>query len=204
MLDIGWMELLVIGVVALIVVGPKDLPVMFRTAGQFMGKARAMAREFQRSMEDAAKESGLSESAKQLNSLSSTLNTKLNLTSATNSARRYAENAIKDGDARPAAGTPAAGGAATQATAPAPDTAPVAAAAVAPATAGTTAAAKPAIKAKVTGAPAPSAETGPAASPGRTARTAPAKTAAARPARKPRTATKAEPPAAKDSPGRSS
>jgi sec-independent protein translocase protein TatB len=102
MRDIGWMELLVIGVVALIVVGPKDLPVMFRTAGQFMGKARAMAREFQRSMEDAAKESGLSESAKQLNSLSSTLNTKLNLTSATSSARRYAENVIKEGEAKSA------------------------------------------------------------------------------------------------------
>jgi sec-independent protein translocase protein TatB len=75
---------------------------MFRTAGQFMGKARAMAREFQRSMEDAAKESGLSESAKQLNSLSSTLNTKLNLTSATSSTRRYAENVIKEGEAKSA------------------------------------------------------------------------------------------------------
>jgi sec-independent protein translocase protein TatB len=102
MLDIGWMELLVIGVIALIVVGPKDLPVMFRAAGQFMGKARGMAREFQPSMEDAAKESGLSESAKQLNSLSSTLNTKLNLTSATSSARRYAENVIKEGEAKSA------------------------------------------------------------------------------------------------------
>jgi hypothetical protein len=51
-------------------------------------------------MEDAAKESGLSESAKQLNSLSSTLNTKLNLTSATSSARRYAENVIKEGETK--------------------------------------------------------------------------------------------------------
>ena len=38
--DIGWMELLVIGVVALIVVGPKDLPVMLRKFGQFTGKLR--------------------------------------------------------------------------------------------------------------------------------------------------------------------
>ncbi|MGP1355536.1 Sec-independent protein translocase protein TatB [Roseicyclus sp.] len=59
--DIGWMELLVIGVVALIVVGPKDLPVMFRRLGQFTGRIRAMARDFQRAMDEAADESGMSE-----------------------------------------------------------------------------------------------------------------------------------------------
>lgn len=59
MFDIGWSELLVIGVVALIVVGPKDLPVMFRTLGRMTGKARGMAREFSRAMEDAARESGV-------------------------------------------------------------------------------------------------------------------------------------------------
>ncbi|NNK78549.1 MAG: twin-arginine translocase subunit TatB [Litoreibacter sp.] len=59
MFDIGWTELLVIGLVALIVVGPKDLPGMFRTLGQFTAKAKRMAREFQRSMEDAADEAGV-------------------------------------------------------------------------------------------------------------------------------------------------
>jgi sec-independent protein translocase protein TatB len=59
MFDIGWTELLVIGVVALVVVGPKDLPKMFRTVGQFTGKARAMAREFTRAMDAAADESGV-------------------------------------------------------------------------------------------------------------------------------------------------
>lgn len=59
LLDIGWTELMVIGVVALIVVGPKDLPQMFRKVGQFVGKARGMAREFQRAMEDAADETGV-------------------------------------------------------------------------------------------------------------------------------------------------
>ena len=98
MLDIGWLELVVIGIVALIVVGPKDLPVMVRSAGQFMGKARAMAREFQRSMEDAAKESGLSDSAKQLGQLNSALNTKLNLNTATKAARSYADGIVKDID----------------------------------------------------------------------------------------------------------
>ncbi|NCW53489.1 MAG: twin-arginine translocase subunit TatB, partial [Rhodobacteraceae bacterium] len=54
MFDLGWTELLVIGIVALIVIGPKDLPVMFRKVGQFVGKARGMAREFSRAMDDAA------------------------------------------------------------------------------------------------------------------------------------------------------
>ncbi|MCF6273065.1 MAG: Sec-independent protein translocase protein TatB [Rhodobacteraceae bacterium] len=59
MFDLGMMEILIIGVVALIVVGPKDLPGLFRTVGNFIGKMKGMAREFQRSMDDAAKSSGM-------------------------------------------------------------------------------------------------------------------------------------------------
>ena len=66
MFDIGWTELMVIGVVALIVVGPKDLPGMFRTLGKFTAKAKSMAREFTRAMEDAADESGVKDVAKGL------------------------------------------------------------------------------------------------------------------------------------------
>ncbi len=61
MFDIGMSEMVVIGVVALIVVGPKDLPQMFRKVGQFVGKARGMARDFQRAMDQAADESGVGE-----------------------------------------------------------------------------------------------------------------------------------------------
>jgi sec-independent protein translocase protein TatB len=59
MFDIGWSELMIIGVVALIVVGPKDLPMMFRKVGNFVGKARGMARDFQTAMDQAADESGV-------------------------------------------------------------------------------------------------------------------------------------------------
>jgi sec-independent protein translocase protein TatB len=66
MLDIGWTELLLIGVVALIVVGPKDLPHLFHTLGRLTSRARGMAREFTSAMEDAAKGSGLDEAANSL------------------------------------------------------------------------------------------------------------------------------------------
>ncbi len=61
MLDLGWSEILIIGVVALIVVGPKDLPKMLRTLGQFAARAKGIAREFQRSMDDAARQADIDE-----------------------------------------------------------------------------------------------------------------------------------------------
>ncbi len=70
-MDIGWSEILIIGVVALIVVGPKDLPGMFRTLGKFTAKIRRMAREFTRAMEDAADESGVKETAADLKKMTS-------------------------------------------------------------------------------------------------------------------------------------
>ncbi len=70
MFDIGMTELLVIGIVALIVVGPKDLPGMFRTLGRFTGKIKGMAREFQRAMEDAADESGMRDIGRDLKGMS--------------------------------------------------------------------------------------------------------------------------------------
>ena len=54
MFDIGWQEIIILMLIALIVVGPKDLPRVVKTAGQWMGKARGYARDFQRTIEEAA------------------------------------------------------------------------------------------------------------------------------------------------------
>ena len=54
--DIGGTELLVIAAVALIVVGPKDLPVLLRKLGQFIGKMRGMASEFRASFDEMARQ----------------------------------------------------------------------------------------------------------------------------------------------------
>ncbi|MBN9889782.1 Sec-independent protein translocase protein TatB [Salipiger abyssi] len=75
MFDLGWSELMVIGIVALIVVGPKDLPMLFRNVGRFMGKARGMAREFSRAMNDAADESGMRDVAKTFKSATNPVGT---------------------------------------------------------------------------------------------------------------------------------
>ena len=66
MFGLGWSETLLIAIVALIVVGPKDLPGLFRQMGQFVGKARGMAREFSKAMEAAADEAGVKEVEKTL------------------------------------------------------------------------------------------------------------------------------------------
>ena len=61
MFDIGWAELLVIGVVALIVIGPKELPAVLRTLGQSMAKIKRMASDFQGQFQDALREAEFSD-----------------------------------------------------------------------------------------------------------------------------------------------
>ncbi len=69
--DIGWAELLLVGIVALIVIGPEDLPEMFRQLGRFTAKIKSMGREFSRAMEQAAKESGVKDVANDLKAATS-------------------------------------------------------------------------------------------------------------------------------------
>ena len=61
MFDIGWPELLVIGVVLIVVVGPKDLPAMLRAFGRTMKKVRGMAAEFRGQFDEALREAELDE-----------------------------------------------------------------------------------------------------------------------------------------------
>jgi sec-independent protein translocase protein TatB len=61
MFDIGGLELLVIAVVALVVIGPKDLPVAIRTVRQWMSRARDLAREFQGGLDEIARDAKLDE-----------------------------------------------------------------------------------------------------------------------------------------------
>lgn len=69
MLDLGWQEFMLIAVVAVIVVGPKDLPKVIRTVTTWIRKARGLASDFQRSLDEVARESELDELRKQVQSI---------------------------------------------------------------------------------------------------------------------------------------
>ncbi len=68
MLDIGWSEMAIIAVVALFVIGPRELPRMLRAIGHYAAKIRGLAREFQQGIDEAVRESELDEVKKQIES----------------------------------------------------------------------------------------------------------------------------------------
>jgi sec-independent protein translocase protein TatB len=70
MFDIGWGELVVIGIVALVVIGPKELPTVLRTVGQWMTKIRRMASEFQGQFQEAMREAEFADLKKQVDAIS--------------------------------------------------------------------------------------------------------------------------------------
>jgi sec-independent protein translocase protein TatB len=71
MFEIGWGELLLIGVVALLVIGPKELPTVFRTLGQWTNKLRRMASEFQSQFHEAMREAEMGDLKKQVDDMTS-------------------------------------------------------------------------------------------------------------------------------------
>ena len=77
MFDLGLTELLPIGIVALIIVGPKDLPVLFRRVGEFVGRMKGMAREFTSAMNDAADGAGVKDVAKTMRAATNPIKTGL-------------------------------------------------------------------------------------------------------------------------------
>ena len=76
-MDFSWSEMMLVGIVALIVIGPKDLPGMFRELGRITAKIRSMGREFSRAMEQAAKESGVKDAADGLKAVTNPVGTGL-------------------------------------------------------------------------------------------------------------------------------
>ncbi len=69
MFDIAWSKLMIIGVVALIVIGPKDLPAVLRTVGELVGKLRRMADEFRGQFNEAMREANLDDIKKDMSDL---------------------------------------------------------------------------------------------------------------------------------------
>ncbi len=64
MFDIGWSEMVVIAFLTLIVIGPRELPRVMRSVGQWVRKAQSLAREFQRGLDDMAREADLEDAKK--------------------------------------------------------------------------------------------------------------------------------------------
>ncbi len=79
MFGLNWGELVVIGIVALIAIGPKELPTVLRTIGHWMGKMRRMANEFQGQFQEALREAELSDLQKHAQDLSSSVSDMANL-----------------------------------------------------------------------------------------------------------------------------
>jgi len=71
MFDLGWQEFMLIAFVAVVVVGPRDLPRVVRSVSSYIRKARSVAREFQSSLEEVAREAELDELRKEAKSISS-------------------------------------------------------------------------------------------------------------------------------------
>ena len=78
MLDMSWGEMMVIGAVALIVIGPKDLPKALRTLGNMTAKIRRMAAEFQGQFNDAMREAELHDLKKQVEDIGTSVQASTN------------------------------------------------------------------------------------------------------------------------------
>jgi Tat protein translocase TatB subunit len=101
---LGSSELLLIAIVALIVIGPKDLPRLLRTMGQYMRKVQGMAREFQNHLNEAAKEAGVDDVKKEVKGM-----TNFTVTADLDKQGNEIKRAIESSAPKPAAPNGAAG-----------------------------------------------------------------------------------------------
>src|SRR5262245_46942237 len=138
MFEIGWGELLLIGVVALIAIGPKELPTVLRTLGQWMNKLRRMASVFQNQFHEAMREAELTDLKKQVDDMTSQAQSYASFDPVAevrrelDSAQQQIESAMAD---EPTAAPSAAPAGAAPATAPSTDVAAPSSAPSEPATA---------------------------------------------------------------------
>jgi len=135
MLDIGWQELFIVAILAIVVVGPKDLPRALKTVMHYVRKARGLAREFQSGVDEMVREADLDDLKKEVTKISSAsdlentikeavdptgdLTKEMDLTSAQLELEKTAKDAIKETD-------PDAGKALESSPEPASEPAPVA------------------------------------------------------------------------------
>jgi sec-independent protein translocase protein TatB len=96
MFDIGWSELLVIGVVALIAIGPKELPGVLRSMGHWMGKVRRMASEFQDQFREAMREAEVADLKRQFDEASASATSAFN--NPLETAQKEVEEAFASAD----------------------------------------------------------------------------------------------------------
>jgi sec-independent protein translocase protein TatB len=128
MFDISWGELLLIGVVALVVIGPKELPTVLRTLGQWMAKLRRMATEFQNQFHEAMREAEVADLKKQVEDMTSQAQNYANF-DPVGDVRRELENTQQQIEQAMTATPPSASPSSTD-----PASAPAAAPAIAPPT----------------------------------------------------------------------
>lgn len=106
MLDIGWPELLIIALVTIIVVGPKELPRVLRTVTQMLRKIRAMASEFQSGIDELAREAELDDLKKDIEKAASTdiaaeLENEIDPTGEVTKSMREIEESLKEDPRQP-------------------------------------------------------------------------------------------------------
>lgn len=109
MLNIAWTELLVIAIIALLVVGPRELPRMLRTIGSFTGQMRRMAGDFQRQFNEALREAELDEVKRGIDAVRST-NPATAIRNRINPLKPASRESGKGAVADPVAPEPAEGG----------------------------------------------------------------------------------------------
>ena len=118
MFDISWGKLVIIGVVALLVIGPKELPAVLRQLGQWMTKIRRMASEFQGQFQDAMREAEMADLKKQFDETTSSIKSTFDTTEIKNELEKMIQDPMSASSAAAPPSDPTAPAPQTPASAP--------------------------------------------------------------------------------------